>query len=57
MERNNILNQTEFIKDVKELINYLWDIEQDHYIENDKPKDHIFKTIKRLSEHINKNGV
>lgn len=38
----------EFIKDVMETIEYLWKDEEKHWQESDKPKKHIFNTIKRL---------
>jgi len=49
-------------KDIKEILDYLWDDEEDHYAEEysdddgnvPEGKKHIFTTIKRIKEALKK---
>ena len=34
--------------DLKRVVDYLWNDEEKHYEESDKPSGHIFKTLQRL---------
>lgn len=43
------------LKDVRTLVDYLYEDEARHYEEN-KTKDHIFLAIKRLDEYLSKKG-
>lgn len=38
---------------IKEIIEYLYQDEENHFEELDKPKDHIFLKLKKLKELIN----
>ena len=40
------------IKDTNELIDYLWNDEYKHFQENNNPKNHIFRVLKRLKESL-----
>ena len=51
---NNNKQQQKLIKSIKEVIDYLWIDEERHYSENEKPKIHIFKTLKTINKLINK---
>lgn len=35
--------------DISKIIEYLWHDEEKHFEENDKPRNHIFKVLKRLA--------
>lgn len=39
-------------EDVNEVIDYLWKDEHIHFQENNYPKNHIFRTLKRLKESL-----
>ena len=40
-------------KDIKKIVGYLWYDENKHFVECDKPKNHIFVTLKRLNKKLN----
>ena len=39
-------------KDINEVIDYLWNDEYKHFQENNHPKNHIFRVLKRLKESL-----
>lgn len=40
------------VEDIKTVIDYLWTDEHKHFQENHYPKNHIFRVLKRLKNHI-----
>ena len=46
--------QQKLIKSIEEVIDYLWIDEKKHYSENEKPKVHIYKTLKTIKKLIKK---
>jgi len=49
--------QQKLIKSIEEVIDYLWIDEKKHYSENEKPKVHIYKTLKTIKKLIKKTKV
>ena len=45
---NSLIDEKD--KLITEVIKYLWDDEKKHYEESDRPKDHIFKRLKKLKK-------
>ena len=43
-------------EDIKAVVDYLWKDEERNYQESDYPKNHIFRTVKRLAK-ATKNSV
>lgn len=43
------------VRDVKEILNFYWDDEENHFLEEDKEgrKGHIFQAFKRLNAKLN----
>jgi hypothetical protein len=46
--------QEDLITLIQEVIDYLWIAEKRHYSNNDKPKVHIYKTLKSIKKLVNK---
>ena len=44
---------SELKEDIKCVIEYLWKDEQTHFVENGKPQNHIFNTLRKLNEIMN----
>lgn len=42
----------EIKKDIKKVVNIYWNDEERHYEENDKPRGHVFNSLKRLKEVV-----
>ena len=41
-------------KDIETLINYMWNEEERHWEESEKPKEHIFVIMKRIKRDLRK---
>lgn len=54
MENLTKKEQEDLITLIQEVIDYLWIDEKKHYSENDKPKVHIYKTLKSIKKLVNK---
>tara|TARA_R100001163_G_C5053594_1_gene190150 strand:+ start:1365 stop:1592 length:228 start_codon:yes stop_codon:yes gene_type:complete len=54
MENLTKKEQEDLITLIQEVIDYLWIDEKRHYSENDKPKVHIYKTLKSIKKLVNK---
>ena len=54
MENLTKKQQEDLIALIQEVIDYLWIDEKKHYSENDKPKVHIYKTLKWLKKLVSK---
>ena len=49
----NTQSKTDETKNLmKEVVEYLYSVEKRHYEESDRPKDHIFKRLKKLKKII-----
>lgn len=44
--------ESDFKKNIKKLVNYLWNDEKKHFEESNKPKSHIFNTILKIKANI-----
>ena len=45
------LEDSDFKESIRKLIEYLWDDEERHYEELEKPKEHIFNTIFKIKTY------
>ena len=43
--------------DLKRVVDYLWADEEKHYAESNKPKSHIFRTLRILKEDLEQEVV
>lgn len=39
-------------EEIEKILDYVYEDEERHYSESDKPKDHIFNTIKRVKDWL-----
>lgn len=46
------MKKKEFKNNIKEVVEYLWKDEKKHYQESEKPKDHIFLTLKAIKKGL-----
>lgn len=44
----------QFIEDLNVSIDYLWDDEQRNWEEDDQPENHVFLSLKRVKEYLDK---
>lgn len=42
------------IKDLRMIMDYLYQDERRHFLESGMPRQHIFRTLKRLRKHLEK---
>jgi len=50
--KHKMIVDKEFIKNVNQIIEYLYADEQKHFQESEEPENHIFKTLKALKESL-----
>lgn len=50
--RNKKMNE-QTKKDIKKVVKYLWSEEQKHFEESNKPKNHIFRELRRINFEMN----
>ena len=56
MSRGFIKMKAETLEDIKKVVDYLFNDEEKHYEESEKPKEHIFHVVERLKDLVERFG-